>query len=77
MSITIVSVQSGKSENEDQKHIHFSEKDLKVIQDYTPLEELVELLVKKDYQYGITYELCYNENIVEVSRKFLELKSLL
>jgi len=63
---------------EDQiKHIHFSEKDLKVIQDYTPLEELVELLVKKDYQYGITYELCYNENIVEVSRKFLELKSLL
>lgn len=56
------------------KHIHFSEKDLVPIEDYSKLDAFADHLRAVGYEYGITYELCYNENIDKLSKEFLELR---
>lgn len=56
------------------KHIHFSEKDLAPIEDYTLLAEFKDYLKASGYSYGITYELCYTESLDYHKNKFLELK---
>jgi len=56
------------------KHIHISEKDLQPIKDWNKYYEFVDFLKEECYNYGITYELKPPVNIVEESKKFLELK---
>lgn len=56
------------------KHIHFSEKDLLPISNYSSYEKLIDFLVQNGYNYGITYELKTTKSIVEESKKFIKLK---
>lgn len=56
------------------KHIHFSEKDLLPISDYSFYEYFVDFLNEKKYNMGITYELKFTENIFEEMEKFIKLK---
>lgn len=56
------------------RHIHFSEKDLTPIFDYSLYHNFVDFLNKNKYNYGITYELKIPENIVIESKKFIGLK---
>lgn len=60
--------------SESIKHIHFSEKDLVPIEDYEILAEFKDHLSQSGYEYGITYELCYNENLDHHKTEFLKLK---
>lgn len=53
------------------KHIHFSEKDLVPITDYSKLTEFTSHLLKSGYEYGITYELKKTENLDEHATEFL------
>lgn len=57
------------------KHIHFSEKDLLPIIDYSLYYDFVDFLYKSGYDLGITYELKYCENIVQECKKFIKLKN--
>lgn len=56
------------------KHIHFSEKDLLPIVDYSLYYEFVDFLHKSDYDLGVTYELKYCENVIQECEKFIKLK---
>lgn len=56
------------------KHIHFSEKDLSHITDYSLYSEFVDFLYKSGYDLGITYELKYYENVVQECKRFIKLK---
>lgn len=56
------------------KHIHFSEKNLLPIIDYSSYEKIIDFLIKNEYNYGITYELKTIKSIVAESKKFIELK---
>lgn len=56
------------------KHIHFSEKDLVPISDYSFYCNFVDFLRNEQYNGGITYELRLAENIVGESKKFIKLK---
>lgn len=56
------------------KHIHFSEKDLVPISDYSFYYNFVDFLKNEQYNGGITYELKETESIVRESKKFIKLK---
>lgn len=57
------------------KHIHFSEKDLVPISDYSFYYNLIDFLKNEQYNEGITYELKLTDNIIKESKKFIELKN--
>lgn len=56
------------------KHIHFSEKDLVPIDNYSFYINLVDFFIENGYNYGITYELKDTNSIIEESKKFIKLK---
>lgn len=56
------------------KHIHFSEKDLVPISDYSFYDHFIDFLNKNNYNLGITYELKFTKNIFEEIEKFIKLK---
>lgn len=56
------------------KHIHFSEKDLVPISNYSFYYSFVDFLKNQQYNGGITYELKQTEDIISESKKFIELK---
>ena len=56
------------------KHCHFSEKDLDPIQNYSFYRRLVDFFYESGYNYGITYELKSTSDIIQQSKKFIQLK---
>jgi sugar phosphate isomerase/epimerase len=54
------------------KHIHFSEKDLTPIADYSMYQSFINFLDNNKYNYGITYELKKTKNLIIESKKFIE-----
>ena len=56
------------------KHIHFSEKDLVPISDYSLYNRFVDFLYEHDYNLGITYELKQSINLSNEVQKFVLLK---
>lgn len=56
------------------KHIHFSEKDLAPISDYSLLKDFSTYLKRSGYEYGVTYELKSTPNTLKHQKDFLILK---
>jgi len=56
------------------KHIHFSEKDLVPIVDYSFYKNLVDFFLETKYNYGITYELKSTDSLIKELQEFIKLK---
>ena len=56
------------------KHIHFSEKNLEPIGDYSLLKDFTQYLRQAGYEYGVTYELKQTPDIAHHKQEFLKLK---